>query len=390
MPSLPSADAAIAPHVAVRGYKLASYQHPGHFSATPQSGQQGEVGSNRLTAELALDSLTTSQRLSSEETGNVLLRFTLPKAIGKRKRGSDAPFGSLIDDDRRVESDACLKRSLADNPDSFKVTAIGQLLTQHTFSGLPDFRFDASGSKLARSFGRKLLSQNFKRFSSFKLESALGAQQEAGMLPPPVLSNDDLPFPWAFRSNPYLEATGDAQNNRPTALKSRPYDTDFHFVKYDVKEVPQGPKSEWTPESDLKPGLQDLINRMRSLLRKQNVVTRRLLNNELTPERDIDLRIAIDYCGYRFSSGPWRDAIVKYGYDPRTMDANRHYQTISFQKEKWETNNTSTKNQAKLNHFDGKNSPVTPRTYQVHEITDKLLRSILDSEPPRRECAVSH
>lgn len=74
-----------------------------------------------------------------------------------------------------------------------------------------------------------------------------------------------------------------------------------------------------------------VIGIVQDLFNQRPAWTRRAIRNYL-PSDDLQylLRHAIPYIGYIFRSGPWRDAIIKYGYDPRIDPESRRYQTFMF------------------------------------------------------------
>lgn len=77
--------------------------------------------------------------------------------------------------------------------------------------------------------------------------------------------------------------------------------------------------------------MQKTIANLKALYEQRPAWTRRGLRNNLTNDDDrLNLRHAVPYVGYIFRSGPWRDAIIKLGVDPRTSPAYRHYQTFMF------------------------------------------------------------
>lgn len=104
-----------------------------------------------------------------------------------------------------------------------------------------------------------------------------------------------------------------------------------YLVSYDIQEVPSGPRESCPPIETLEKNLQDTIATIRKLFEQRPVWTRRALRNSLiTHDERYCLRHAVPYVGYIFRSGPWRDAIVKFGHDPRTSPEYRKYQTIMF------------------------------------------------------------
>lgn len=176
-------------------------------------------------------------------------------------------------------------------------------------------------------------------------------------------------------------------------------------VAYDVLEVPSGPAQDLPPITSLEPAMQRLIQSARILLEARPIWTRRAIRSHLS-EADRKIvgnnaaKYVYQYVGYLWASGPWRDALVKFGVDPRKDPSYRIYQTMMFmvdlgrlqQKEHRALSDppSSTKNPPKENHmFDGKSVVVDGKVWQVCDITDPLLVSILSTTNLRKECHVS-
>lgn len=114
---------------------------------------------------------------SSCPSNNVLLRVTVPKRTGrKRKRGSDAPFVDVetegaVEQPRRWKAKDMLRR-LRDNPSKYTVDTIGRVERTHYFrgtsyllarysphdeadnaiAGLPDFVYSTTSSAFTKRF----------------------------------------------------------------------------------------------------------------------------------------------------------------------------------------------------------------------------------------------
>ena len=108
------------------------------------------------------------------------------------------------------------------------------------------------------------------------------------------------------------------------------------------------------------------------------------------------------YVGYIFQSGPWRDAVVRFGVDPRKEPECRKYQTMMFMLEKEPKDNrakfirtkpdrTVTPQVAKKEShlFDGQNVSKDGKVWQVCDVTDPFLKDLLATEDIRQECHVS-
>ncbi len=176
-----------------------------------------------------------------------------------------------------------------------------------------------------------------------------------------------------------------------------------HLVTYDAKTVPSGPPTDVPSFENLDPPIQRVITQLRVLIEERPIWTRRaILNNMAIKEQTYAVKQAFQYVGYMFKSGPWRDAVVRFGLDPRTDPKYRIYQTLMFHmysreadvgRKKWEAERTR---KAKLmkgkelnpqSHlFDGKQLDMDGKVWQVCDITDPILRSILDTEHLRETC----
>lgn len=101
--------------------------------------------------------------------------------------------------------------------------------------------------------------------------------------------------------------------------------------------------------------------------------------------------IAVGYHCYQFKSGPFREAIVKYGLDPRTDPKYHIYQTIFFadrqNKTRWADPRGSMEEMkgkyANSYIFDGKTIIPDGSVYMICDITDPLITPMMDRTPLR-------
>lgn len=104
-----------------------------------------------------------------------------------------------------------------------------------------------------------------------------------------------------------------------------------HLVSFDIPTVPDKPRENLLPLESHDQSMRDTIAAVQAMYEQRPIWTRRAIRNNLTSDAQrSNLRHAIPYVGYIFRSGPWRDAIVKLGVDPRTDPEYRHYQTFMF------------------------------------------------------------
>lgn len=134
-----------------------------------------------------------------------------------------------------------------------------------------------------------------------------------------------------YRQNPTVKQAIDKSGQVTTVNTSQATKVLTHLVPFDIPTVPQHPRDSCPPIETLDPTLQETITVVTSLFTTRPAWTRRGLRNSLTThEQRLALRHAIPYVGYIFRSGPWRDAIVKLGHDPRSSPDYRIYQTAMF------------------------------------------------------------
>ncbi|CBF73674.1 hypothetical protein AN7997.2 [Aspergillus nidulans FGSC A4] len=255
----------------------------------------------------------------STASNNILLRVTVPKRTGrKRKRGSNEPFK---DDPDLVRQE--------DGPP--RPTARDFLRSLRDNVGMPDFVFSTTNSPFVSRFREKILPFNFKQMKEFDLDMSKGAISNVDILPPPSFSHGDIPFHYFYRQNPTVRQTLDKAGNLTTVNTQQSAKVLTHLVPYDIEVVPAAPRADLPAIDTLDPVLRETINIVLSLFATRPAWSRRALRNNLTSlEQRYALRHAVPYAGYIFRSGPWRDAIIAFGHDPRKDPSSRIYQTTMF------------------------------------------------------------
>lgn len=179
------------------------------------------------------------------------------------------------------------------------------------------------------------------------------------------------------------------------------------MLTYDTPAVPTMAPEDIISESSLPESFQTLLAAMREILIKRPVCTRRYLQNHVP--LDIWKKVGPNaakqlwqYVGYIWNSGPWRDSICALGVDPRKDKGMRWYQTMMFQVDA-ESGDTSleTARSSKIRNdrklaaegkyreghiFDGKTVGLDGKVWQLCDITDPLLREMLETSTVREVC----
>lgn len=176
----------------------------------------------------------------------------------------------------------------------------------------------------------------------------------------------------------------------------------YHFIDPQDESVPLGPKPTMPPEHTLSPYVRSIIAAIKEELEYRPIITRHILYNKIGWDKRDIIREAAVYCGYFFTSGPWREALIEWGLDPRKDPFYRRYQTVSFttflktgQSRSMQAWDRHVRDLAQLSReelqtqhiFDGVTASRTGNIFHFCDITDPLLRKILDTEDLRTTCA---
>ncbi|KAL8784496.1 MAG: hypothetical protein Q9213_003933 [Squamulea squamosa] len=350
----------------------------------------------------------------NSQTNNILLKITVPKRTGrKRKRGSDKEWqhnaeasGSgtrLLSDPQDARR---LVRSMRDNPNRYEVDPIGAVKQTHRFRGLPDFVWSTERSPFMTKMKKHILPFDYTKLKNFTFDMSKGIQEENEIVPPPRWANQTIPFNYSYRQNPavqqILSDKGATYRNTQAPQRNK-----IPMVPYDIVTVPTNPPDDITPESLLPDCFQDFLAAVREILLLRPVCTRRFLQNQIPP--DIWKRTGVNsakymwqYVGFIWNSGPWRDSICALGVDPRKVKEMRWYQTVVFHLEPEpgdtrldKTKVSKTRVDRKLaatgknregHLFDGKTVGLDGKVWQLGDITDPLLRGVLQTNTLRDAC----
>jgi general transcription factor 3C polypeptide 5 (transcription factor C subunit 1) len=237
---------------------------------------------------------------------------------------------------------------------------------------------------------------------NFKFDLSRGVKKNDELIPPPIFSDKFIPFNWAYAQNPLVQTTIDPSTGQKTVKnKSKSKRLDSNYIHHTQDAVPDGPKVS-VPND---PMLISLIELIHEALELRPIWTRRALVNHLGDVPAVHLfKHAIQYVGYQFRGGPWRDGIIKFGLDPRKDIKCRVYQTVFFKLYEDE-NGARAPGDAWQDHrsqytrkrmdgpgmdtshlFDGTSVSMDGKIWQLCDITDPILHPLIHTENLREEC----
>ncbi|KAL6706244.1 tau 95 subunit of transcription factor TFIIIC [Coniothyrium glycines] len=345
-------------------------------------------------------------------TNNLLLKVTVPKRTGrKRKRGSAGPF--LHQHDHTAEANgetngqpndgsmldaATVYQTLQDNASRYSVAIAGVMDETHRFRSMPDLQSAGAYNHAMVGLRHHVLPARYSRLKSYHVNTAAGRDLSASVGPSAEFLQMPVAFNYRFQQNTYVKYTDQGVVNLQRSIAYNAYT----IIKPTDDNVPTGPKSSLPAEETLTPYLQTMIKQIRAELAIRPIITRHILYNKLGWDKRTKLRQAAVYCGYFFESGPWREALVRWGLDPRKDPHYRKYQTVSFlsylKSGKAKHHKTfdqhvavlSQMSREELEHehtFDGVTVSQTGNLFQFCDISDPLIAKILATNNIRKTCA---
>ncbi|TQN75042.1 Transcription factor tau subunit sfc1 [Colletotrichum shisoi] len=351
----------------------------------------------------------------SATSHNVVLKITVPKRTGrKRKRGSDGPWEGEVEmtdiprsgpsreqiySRSRLDNPKILRRKMQENVDSYDVEAVGVIKHTHRFRGMADFHWGLEQSPFISRFMNQVMPGDITQMRDFKFVDGVDQGPNVDIIPPPVWTPMTLPFIYNYSQNPYVRSELD-QTGQTKLINTQLPTLIGYFLKADQYPIPAGPQS---PYDGTDEEVTHCIARMQEAMEERPIWTRRSLMNKLgSIVRNANvMKRCVGYVGYQFRGGPWRDAIIKYGIDPRTDPAYRMYQTMIFNMRKLQAGHigetwhairslrTEQRQPQGDNHeshvFDGKSYWTDGKVWQICDISDPLIAKLFAGAPQRPE-----
>lgn len=229
----------------------------------------------------------------------------------------------------------------------------------------------------------------------FQFEPEMGWKAGAEIQPPPMWTTLGIPFNWGYHQNTLNSVVRNQETGELSLINSsKPPLQETDYLPTDVATIPTKSKFDLPAE----PLLRSLVLYVKTLMEERPIWTRRALSNRAAehPSHYL-LKFAIQHIGYQFKSGPFRDAIIKFGLDPRTDPKWRIYQTLFFklyerdrrEGTSWrDVKSTYTKHivygsaplEPTQSHiFNGTSMVMDGKVWQLCDITDPFTRHVIDS-----------
>jgi general transcription factor 3C polypeptide 5 (transcription factor C subunit 1) len=344
-----------------------------------------------------------------------------------------------------MDNPAILRRKLQDNIGKYTVEPVGIVHNTHRFRGLSDFQYSMSGSNFMTTFVGQVMPGSIPEMRQYAIKTGTAQPPNIDLMPPPFFAPHGMPNVYNYSQNPFVRGSDGANvptyDNPPEFVlpssSESEEDSDAsddsvefnkvvntsmrgaapgYFIRYNDFPAPLQPRM---PPDETDPHVKAVMGELKAAMEDRPAWTRRSMFNRLSsavsslPKSGNIIKHCIQYAGYQFRGGPWRDSLVKYGVDPRISPELRIYQTLIFKLHKRQVGNVGGSwqsvrrkevstlsgsfgrywrgvddgiDRSRSHIFDGKSFSTDGKVWQVCDITDPLLKKLFDEAVPNKTC----
>ncbi|KAF7301453.1 hypothetical protein MIND_00710600 [Mycena indigotica] len=237
------------------------------------------------------------------------------------------------------------------------------------------------------------------------------------LFPPPLFSRQGYPQSYNFKANPASietsiinEETGEERKRLINRMRWKGYGP--AAISFSDRTVPEKPLK---LVQDARNQISEAFHqKLLALFEERPIWTRAALFSQITAveARDaLNSKLPLAFVSYVFNDGPWRDTLVKFGYDPRTDPSARFYQRLYFRNanhpivkpsvtsrrqdrsaanmDNWaiaiENGSERDLERRKSHIFDGQTLTKETAAFQLCDIIDPMLKEMIDDEEDLRE-----
>ncbi|KAI0320629.1 RNA polymerase III transcription factor IIIC subunit-domain-containing protein [Amylostereum chailletii] len=233
------------------------------------------------------------------------------------------------------------------------------------------------------------------------------------LFPPPLFTRQGIPQNYFYKANPMSvitttvdEETGEEKKRLINKMRWKGYGpASIMFSDSEVPKKPPANVEQVRGQYDEK-----LIERLAGLFQQRPVWTRASIFNQFTASEAREIhnsKVILPLACYVFQDGPWRDTLLRFGYDPRQNVEARFYQRLYFrnlnhpiarpsvvarrQESRYavSTQNRSlakpSADERRSHIFDGVTVTSETAAFQLCDITDPMLKDMIEDDQEERD-----
>jgi len=283
-------------------------------------------------------------------------------SLTDRQPPPEVPAGAdTILSHSHLDTPSLLRRKLRDTVGRYALEPVGVVHNTHRYRGLSDFQYSMGNSPFMNRFVAQVMPGSVPLLRQYEIEVGTAQPPDIDLVPPPTFAPQGMPNAYNYTQNPFvrnLGADGLGWDERPITLSDSDSDSSSsdgeskfseefervvntsmrgpapgYFIRYNEFPAPSRPR---VPPDLSDPHVAAVMAELRRAMDERPVWTRRSMFNRLSsavaslPKSGNVIKHCIQYAGYQFRGGPWRDSLVRYGVDPRSDPGHRVYQTLIF------------------------------------------------------------
>ncbi|KAJ3993157.1 RNA polymerase III transcription factor IIIC subunit-domain-containing protein [Lentinula boryana] len=271
----------------------------------------------------------------------------------------------------------------------------------------------ALAAPIAMNLDPQLMNQGVNPVNPAVSSANQGFRSNLRLFPPPIFSRQSIAQSYNFKGNPASivstvvnEDTGEEKKRLINRMRWKGYGP--ATIAFSDANAPDKPPANVEAVRDQVD--QKILKKLDELFAQRPIWTRASLFNQVsaTIAKEIhNSKVILPLVCFVFHDGPWRDTLVRLGYDPRKGPEGRLYQRLYFRNANHPINrpsvatrrqerataaaaaNLSTdpdKEEVKTSHvFDGINLTKETAAFQLCDITDPMLKEMIEDPDDVRE-----
>lgn len=283
------------------------------------------------------------------------------------------------------------------NKKPIHVAPIAIINKSFRFREMSDFQYQTSSSKFSNQVDKAIHELKYDQITSLDVftqdlkpwEYDLQEEELFDLPPPPRFSSIPLPFNFNYKKN-------SATITKEGKITTRNKHIKLHsiIIKW-TDQPPKGPSSELLTQLKIFrlqqkdnaffKDILETISRIQHLFSVKPIWIRKHLEAILPVSLKPCLKYALPQVAYTYTKGPWRQAYVKFGIDPKTSPEYSIYQTEGFRVPKFNKvipktfvseNPTGV---SKIFKFTGEEVPVS-LLFKLEDIIDPVIANLLKND----------
>ncbi|THV03289.1 hypothetical protein K435DRAFT_715662, partial [Dendrothele bispora CBS 962.96] len=288
--------------------------------------------------------------------------------------------------------------------------------SSHSNPPRPDFEMNLDPQLLTEQNGIPTAQASTSNEASNEvppLRTAKASKSNLRLFPPPLFSRQTIAQGYNFKANPASivstivdSETGEERKRFINRMRWKGYGpATIAFADTTVPDTPPPNLEGIREQVD-----DNIVKKLEELFTERPVWTRMSLFNQVSAAvaREIhNSKVILPLVCYNFQDGPWRDTLVRFGYDPRKDPEARFYQRLYFRNASHPMNRPSVvtrrqeraaantasnslldvdQDERRTSHiFDGQTLTKETAAFQLCDIVDPMLKDMIENHSEVRE-----